>query len=115
MIYAACGTHHNIAISSTGEAYSWGYGESWQVGHGPKAGDIEVPTKIDNTATREVKMVTGGAGGQFSVLLGLAGFGKYSFSHRPHHLSCAQLRHNLHWIEALDRSIGLEHWIGALD
>lgn len=72
MIYATCGTHHNIAISSTGEPYSWGYGESWQVGHGPAAGDIEVPTKIDNTATRGVKMVTAGAGGQFSVLLGLA-------------------------------------------
>jgi len=72
MIYATCGTHHNIAISSTGQAYSWGYGESWQVGHGPKVGDIEVPTKIENTATGGVKMVTGGAGGQFSVLLGLA-------------------------------------------
>lgn len=71
MIHAACGTHHNIAISSTGEAYSWGYGESWQVGHGPGAGDIEIPTRIDNTATRGVKMITGGAGGQFSVLLGL--------------------------------------------
>jgi regulator of chromosome condensation len=72
MVFAACGTHHNIAISNTGEVYSWGYGESWQVGHGPTAGDIEVPTKIENTATKGVKMITGGAGGQFSVLLGVA-------------------------------------------
>ena len=72
MTFAACGTHHNIAISSTGMTYSWGYGESWQVGHGPNAGDIEVPTRIENTATSGVKMITGGAGGQFSVLLGLA-------------------------------------------
>jgi regulator of chromosome condensation len=71
MVHAACGTHHNIAISDKGEAYSWGYGESWQVGHGPEAGDVEVPTKIENTATKGVKMITGGAGGQFSVLLGL--------------------------------------------
>ena len=70
MVFAACGTHHNIAISAAGEAYSWGYGESWQVGLGPGAGDVERPTKIENTATRGVKMVMGGAGGQFSVLLG---------------------------------------------
>jgi regulator of chromosome condensation len=72
MVFVACGTHHNIAISNAGEAYSWGYGESWQVGHGPSAGDIDVPTKIENTATKGVKMITGGAGGQFSVLLGAA-------------------------------------------
>jgi len=71
MVYAACGTHHNLAISSAGEPYTWGYGESWQVGQGPSGEDIEVPTKIDNTATKGVKMITGGAGGQFSVLLGL--------------------------------------------
>jgi regulator of chromosome condensation len=71
MKFASCGSHHNIAISTAGEPYSWGYGESWQVGHGPTAGDIEVPTKIENTATRGINMVSGGAGGQFSVLLGL--------------------------------------------
>jgi len=71
MVFVACGTHHNIAISDAGETYSWGYGESYQVGHGPTAGDVEVPTKIENTATKGVKMITGGAGGQFSVLLGL--------------------------------------------
>jgi regulator of chromosome condensation len=71
MVSAACGTHHNIAISTAGEPYTWGYGESWQVGLGPGAGDVEKPTKIENTATRGVKMLMGGAGGQFSVLLGL--------------------------------------------
>jgi regulator of chromosome condensation len=71
MVWAACGTHHNIAISDKGDTYSWGYGESYQVGHGPSAGDVEVPTKIENTATKGVKMMMGGAGGQFSVLLGL--------------------------------------------
>jgi regulator of chromosome condensation len=71
MVFAACGTHHNIAISEDGETYSWGLGETWQVGHGPAAEDVEVPTKIENTATRGVKMISGGAGGQFSVLLGL--------------------------------------------
>jgi regulator of chromosome condensation len=71
-----CGSHHNIAIAEDGSAWSWGFGEGWQVGHGPAtvdnpSGDIETPTKIVNTATQGVRMVTGGAGGQFSVLCGL--------------------------------------------
>jgi regulator of chromosome condensation len=70
------GSHHNIAIAQDGSAWSWGFGEVWQVGQGPHAednpsGDILVPTKIVNTATKGVKMVTGGAGGQFSVLAGI--------------------------------------------
>jgi len=71
-----CGSHHNIAIAQDGSAWSWGFGEVWQVGQGPHtednpSGDIAVPTKIVNTATKGVKMVTGGAGGQFSVLAGV--------------------------------------------
>ena len=71
-----CGSHHNIAIAEDGSAWSWGFGEVWQVGQGPHtaenpSGDIEVPTKIVNTATKGVRMVTGGAGGQFSVLCGI--------------------------------------------
>ena len=71
-----CGSHHNIAIAEDGAPWSWGFGEVWQVGQGPHtaenpSGDIAVPTKIINTATQGVKMVTGGAGGQFSVLCGI--------------------------------------------
>ena len=59
----------------------------WQVGQGPHtaenpSGDIEVPTKIVNTATKGVNMITGGAGGQFSVLCGIAeGLDKVNVSH----------------------------------
>lgn len=71
-----CGSHHNIAIATDGTAWSWGFGEVWQVGQGPHtaenpSGDIEVPTRIVNTATQGAIMVTGGAGGQFSVLCGM--------------------------------------------
>ncbi|KAG4302920.1 hypothetical protein PCANB_000763 [Pneumocystis canis] len=67
-----CGTHHNLVIlKDDGSAWSWGFGESYQVGQGPSGDDIEVPTKIDNTAIRDKIMVAGGAGGQFSVLLGM--------------------------------------------
>lgn len=67
-----CGTHHNLAIlKDDGSVWSWGFGESFQVGQGPSGDDIEVPTKIENTAIRNKVMVSGGAGGQFSVLLGI--------------------------------------------
>ncbi|QSL64634.1 hypothetical protein MERGE_001936 [Pneumocystis wakefieldiae] len=67
-----CGTHHNLAIlEDDGSVWSWGFGESYQVGQGPSGNDIEVPTKIDNTAIRDKVIVAAGAGGQFSVLLGL--------------------------------------------
>ncbi|KAK9237536.1 regulator of chromosome condensation 1/beta-lactamase-inhibitor protein II [Lipomyces kononenkoae] len=66
-----CGSHHNIALSKEqGSAWSWGFGETYQVGQGPAGEDVEVPTKIENTATRGVNMVLAGAGGQFSVLGG---------------------------------------------
>jgi regulator of chromosome condensation len=73
---AFCGNHHNIAIAEDGSAWSWGFGEVWQVGQGPHtaespSGDIETPTRIVNTATKGVHMITGGAGGQFSVLCGM--------------------------------------------
>ncbi|CCJ29231.1 unnamed protein product [Pneumocystis jirovecii] len=67
-----CGTHHNLAITKDdGSVWSWGFGESYQVGQGPSGNDVEVPTKIDNTAIRGKVIVAGGAGGQFSVLLGI--------------------------------------------
>lgn len=74
--YVAAGTDHSLAISTDGAPYTWGFGETYQLGHGKPAGedspeDEEVPTKIDNTATRGVQIVFAGAGGQFSVLAGL--------------------------------------------
>ncbi|CAZ85804.1 unnamed protein product [Tuber melanosporum] len=70
--FIGCGTHHNIAISREGQAYSWGFGGSYQTGLGPEADDeIKTPTKIENTATRGVKMVFSDAGGQFSILAGI--------------------------------------------
>ncbi|RPA97100.1 RCC1/BLIP-II [Choiromyces venosus 120613-1] len=51
--FIGCGTHHHVAISREGQAYSWGYGGSHQ------------------TATRGVKMVFSDAGGQFPILAGI--------------------------------------------
>ncbi|KAK7204161.1 Srm1 protein [Myxozyma melibiosi] len=70
--YIACGSHHNIALaSSDGSAWTWGFGETYQCGQGPAGEDVEIPTKIENTATQGVNMLLAGAGGQFSVIGGL--------------------------------------------
>ncbi|CUS10114.1 unnamed protein product, partial [Tuber aestivum] len=67
-----CGTDHNIAISMERQASSWGFSGSYQTGLGPDADDeIMTPTRIENTATRGVRMTFAAAGGQFSLLAGV--------------------------------------------
>lgn len=70
-VHAAAGTDHCIAITRDGKAYSWGFSLNCQTGLGSDD-DVEVATLIDNTAIRGKKLVWAGAGGQFSVLAGLA-------------------------------------------
>lgn len=73
--YVAAGSDHSLALSAEdGSAWTWGFGETFQLGHGNEPGedpeDEQVPKKIENTASRGVNMVFAGAGGQFSVLTG---------------------------------------------
>ncbi|SCU99302.1 LANO_0F01420g1_1 [Lachancea nothofagi CBS 11611] len=63
----ATGSHHSLAISEDGIVYSWGFGETYAVGLGPSGDDIEVPTRIKNTATQDQNILFVGGGGQFSV------------------------------------------------
>lgn len=62
-------------MTSEGTAYSWGFSTNYQTGQGT-IDDIEVPTLIDNTAVRGKKLIAAGAGGQFSILLGLSATAK---------------------------------------
>lgn len=66
-----CGSHHNIAVDSEGKAWSWGLGESFQVGQGPTEDDVVIPTRIQNTATSSINLLCGGASAQFSILGGI--------------------------------------------
>lgn len=68
--YVAAGSHHSLGISKNGIVYSWGFGETYAVGLGPSGDDIEIPTRIKNTATQDHKLVFVGCGGQFSVSAG---------------------------------------------
>ncbi|PTB62356.1 RCC1/BLIP-II protein [Trichoderma citrinoviride] len=71
IVAVAAGTDNSFAISKDGKAYSWGFSSNYQTGQGT-IDDIHVPTLIDNTATRDKKIIGAGAGGQYSVLIGLA-------------------------------------------
>ncbi|RFU78163.1 regulator of chromosome condensation beta-lactamase-inhibitor ii [Trichoderma arundinaceum] len=71
VVAVAAGTDNSFAISKDGKAYSWGFSSNYQTGQGT-IDDVHVPTLIDNTATRDKKIIAAGAGGQFSVLIGIA-------------------------------------------
>ncbi|KAL7797404.1 regulator of chromosome condensation 1/beta-lactamase-inhibitor protein II [Trichoderma ceciliae] len=71
IVAVAAGTDNSFAISKDGKAYSWGFSSNYQTGQGT-IDDIHVPTWIDNTATRDKKIIAAGAGGQYSILIGVA-------------------------------------------
>ena len=67
IVAGACGPDHTIVIDKNGKAHSWGFSANYQTGQGTDD-DIEVPTMIDNTATREMKLTWAGCGGQYSIV-----------------------------------------------
>ncbi|KAI5846040.1 regulator of chromosome condensation 1/beta-lactamase-inhibitor protein II, partial [Tricharina praecox] len=70
--FIASGSNHSIALArEDGSAYSWGFGDLFQCGQGPSGVDVAVPTKIENTATKGVRMTGAACGGQVTVLAGL--------------------------------------------
>ncbi|MCJ1472692.1 hypothetical protein MMC13_001341 [Lambiella insularis] len=71
VVHAAAGTDSNVVVNDQGKAFSWGFSGNYQTGQGT-TDDVEVATMIDNTATRQKKLVWSGAGGQFSMLASAA-------------------------------------------
>lgn len=65
--YAAAGFDSSVVVNDQGKAFSWGFSGNYQTGQGT-TDDVEVATMIDNTATRDKKLVWSGAGEQFSML-----------------------------------------------
>ncbi|GAB1527603.1 hypothetical protein RhiTH_010779 [Rhizoctonia solani] len=62
------GTRHNLAISATGYAYSWGYGNQCQLGLGPDVEEQRVPKRIRWKGGDGWKVLKGAAGGQHCLL-----------------------------------------------
>ncbi|EGW29988.1 pheromone response pathway [Spathaspora passalidarum NRRL Y-27907] len=61
------GSHHSFAVTDDGFVYSWGFADTYGPGLGPLDEDVEKPTRIVNTATKNEDIHLIGAGGQFSV------------------------------------------------
>lgn len=64
------GTDSCLAVDTDGKAYSWGFSENFQTGHGTGR-VVEVAQLLDNSAVRDKKIVFCGVGGQFSMLGGI--------------------------------------------
>ena len=69
--YVAASSDHNLAVTQTGKAYSWGFSENYQTGLGVLE-DVEEATLIENNAIKDEKIVWAGAGGQYSMLASVA-------------------------------------------
>ena len=67
VVYAASGVDHSIVVNDQGQAFSWGISVTYQTGLGT-TNDVELPTRIENTAVRDKKLTWVGCGGQFSIL-----------------------------------------------
>lgn len=66
--HVASASDHNIVITKEGQAWSWGFSANYQTGLGTDD-DVEVATRIANTAIVEKKVGGATTGGQFSVVV----------------------------------------------
>lgn len=67
----AAGSHHSFAVTDDGFVYAWGFADTYAPGLGPLDEDVEKPTRIVNTATKNHTIQLIGAGGQFSISGGI--------------------------------------------
>jgi alpha-tubulin suppressor-like RCC1 family protein len=57
----ACGNDHSLAISESGSLYTFGHGNSGQLGHGNKE-DQHSPKLVESLKTEKIVKVSGGGG-----------------------------------------------------
>ncbi|KAG9231257.1 regulator of chromosome condensation 1/beta-lactamase-inhibitor protein II [Amylocarpus encephaloides] len=67
----AAGIDNCIAVTTGGQAYSWGFSSGYRTGQGTE-NSVEKAKVIENSAVRGKPLSFGGCGGQFSVLAGPA-------------------------------------------
>lgn len=70
VVKVAAGTDHSFAITKEGHVYSWGFSANYQTGQGTTE-DIKAPTRIENSAVKDRKIVFAGAGGQYGIIAAL--------------------------------------------
>lgn len=72
IVSIACGSNHNLAVSSAQSVYSWGYGDMSALGHG-KDGDEMLPKKLNFKDTKTggvlTRIIQADGGGQHSAII----------------------------------------------
>ena len=66
VVHPGCGSEHTLAITAEGKAFAWGSGSVYQLGLGVGE-DEPIPSMVDNTAVRNVKLNWASGGGQYSI------------------------------------------------
>lgn len=70
IIQIAAGTRHNFAVSARGEVFSWGVGNTSQLGLGDDE-EAEVPTRVKSVAMEGYRVLQASTGGQHSVVVAI--------------------------------------------
>jgi regulator of chromosome condensation len=64
----SCGPDHNIAITTEGKAWGWGFNANLQLGVGRDDDEVKMPELINSKSIQDVKLDWAGCGGQFSMV-----------------------------------------------
>jgi regulator of chromosome condensation len=67
--WISAGTRHNLAVSRSGSVYSWGYGNTYQLGLGVGVDAAEAPTRVRSLKMNDFHVESAAAGGQHCLLL----------------------------------------------
>lgn len=59
VVHVACGWDHSLAVSSSGELYTWGAGHRGKLGHGDEAAQL-LPKRVEALAGQRVVMAEAG-------------------------------------------------------
>ncbi|KAK4509845.1 uncharacterized protein ATC70_007149 [Mucor velutinosus] len=68
VVQIATGTNHSVATTSSGKAYTWGFGECYALGNG-SSDDEPVPTELTGQKLEGHKVIRVSAGAQHSMVL----------------------------------------------
>ena len=66
-VFVTAGTDNSFALTSNGEAYSWGFSDEYRTSHGTDSMVLEAK-RIQGAALAAKKLNFAGCGGQFSIL-----------------------------------------------
>ncbi len=66
VIAVSCGSRHTLALTSSGEVLSWGWGQMGQLGHA-NFKSMNTPTRIQYFVDHNIQIITISAGGCHSV------------------------------------------------